>query len=176
MKTFREKLNNLNACSEAQDWVGNMTAEQAWASCERGDWMLWLLGRFDPQPDSPAHRQLVGVAAECAELALPVHKKYRPDDSRVRDCIEACKRYAAGELTFVELTPFRRAAYAADAAAADAAYAAAADAAYAAATDAYAAYAAYAADAAAYAAAARSSTLKACADIVRKHCPQPPKF
>ena len=38
-------LIRLGACGEAREWVGARTLEQAWAECERPDWMLWLHAR-----------------------------------------------------------------------------------------------------------------------------------
>ena len=38
-------LERLGACAEAREWVGDRTLEQAWAECERPDWMLWIHAR-----------------------------------------------------------------------------------------------------------------------------------
>jgi hypothetical protein len=88
-------------------------------------------------------------ALHCAKQVLPIFENKYPNDSRVRDCIDATERYLNGNETLGNLKDFRDAAayaaYAADAAAA----AAAAAAVYAVYDDAYAA-----ADAAAAAAAA----------------------
>ena len=160
---WTDELRDLHACSEAVKWAKDYrTATAAWKACERGDWMLWLVGRLSGEPESD-QRKLVLCACECARLAL----EYVPsNETRPLRCIETGERWARGEATIEELREARRAA-AADAAdaAADAAYAAAvADAADAA----DAAYAAYAASAAAD---AREKTLKQCAAIVRKHFP-----
>ena len=149
-------LKKLGACSEAVKWYETQeNDEQAWAACERGDWLLWLLGRIKVD-----RKRLVLCCCECARLSL----KYVPEnENRPRIAIETAEKWAKGEASIEEV---RAAAYAAADADA-AAYAAAADAAaYAAA--AAAAYA-YAAAAVAPYAAARSNTLKQCADIVRKH-------
>jgi hypothetical protein len=109
---------------------------------------------------------------------LPIFEKKYPNDKRVRECIETLRRYAKGKATIKEVREARRsaadAAYAAADADADAAYAAAAAAAYAAA-DADADAAAYAADVACETA-ARSSSLKRSADIVRQYYPKPPSI
>jgi len=121
------------------------------------------------------------VALFCAESSLGIYEKQYPDDSRVRDCIEATKKYINNEIELDELLKFRPAytaadaadAYAADAAAdaaaactaaAAAAYAAAAYADYAAAAYADAADAYTAAYAAAYACAAACTAAYAAAD------------
>jgi len=139
-------------CPAAVEWLGRRRSPtRAWRDCQRGDWMLWLLGHSGGD-----HRTLVLAACDCAELAL-VHVP--EGEERPRRAIETARAWARGD-DGVSLRDVR-AAYAAAYAAADAAYAAA-DAAYA---------AAYAADAAA---AARAETHAQCADIVRRHFPDPP--
>jgi hypothetical protein len=148
-----EKLHILRACREAIVWVGGQeTYEQAWATCERGDWMLWLLGKFAGPAWGEKRKPLVLAACECARLALPYTK-----DPRVLKCIETAEAWTRGEATNEEIYAAADAAAAAADAAAAAAYAAA-----------------YAAADAASAAAARFATLKQCADIVRKHYPTAP--
>jgi hypothetical protein len=139
--------------------------------------MLWLLGRLSGLPDSDSRRKLVGIAAGCAELVLPIYEKKHPDDTRVRDCIEGCKAYAAGDpsMTLNRLRELRRTVAFANAAAKAAN--AAASVAFAAFTAAQCvAFTASAAFTDAAADAVLKSMQKQCADIVRKHCPQPPEF
>ena len=38
-------LERLGACKDAREWVGTRTLAEAWAECERLDWMLWLHAR-----------------------------------------------------------------------------------------------------------------------------------
>jgi len=176
-KDFAAALRRLGACGEARVWASGRTLQQAWAECPRGDWLLWLAGR------AGVERKVVVLAAcACARLAL---KHVRPGEERPLRAVETAEAWARGDAS-VSLEDVRKAARAADAAAAyafaafAAAYAAyaafaAADAAYAAADAAYAAadaaYAADAADAAADAADAARTTLAECADIVRAHIP-----
>ena len=174
MKTHILALKKLGACSDAVAFADKYDSTQAaWDACPRGDWLLWLLGRLAGPVDSDSRKKLVGVCAEIAELVLPIFEKRRPNDKRVRECIETCKRYAIGQATIDEVRTARSAA----AAAYDAAYAAAADAAaaYAAAAattiasadaDAAAAYAAYAAYAAAAYSAADAAKTKLKTDIL----------
>ncbi len=171
------QLIGLGACHEAIEWArGYDTPGAAWAACERGDWMLWLYGRLAGPPWSDSRKPLVLACCECARLSL----KYVPaGEDRPRVCIETVERWTRGDATREDVCAAAAYASAAAAAAYAAAYASAA-AAYASA----AAAAAYAsADAAAYASAyasadaaadARMTTLKSCADIVRKHYPKPP--
>ena len=122
-----ELAQKLNACSDATEFVSQYeTIEEAWAACPRGDWMLWTAIKLKID-----RRLLVGVLGKCARTVQHLMK-----NPRSIAALDACDKYAAGEISEKDLKA---------AAAAAAAYAAAADA------DAAAAYAA--ADAAAYAAA-----------------------
>ena len=161
-----KKLKLLNPCDDALDWLSeskSTTPQEAWESCERGDWMLWLLGKLSGikrKNSGIKRKKLVLATCGCARLVLAF---VREGENRPRICIETAEKWARGKVTLQEVKESKAAttaayaaaaAYAADAYAADAADAAAATtaAAYAAATAAYAADAAYATDAAAYAA------------------------
>ena len=177
MKKF---LESLDACRDAVEWVGDKTLDDAWNTCERGDWRLWIAGRLDID-----RKLLVLAACECARTSLV----YVPvGETRPLRAIETAEAWCRGETTIEDVrTAAHAAAYAAYAAyaAAHAAYAAAhaayaattayaaayaSDAAYAAAhAAAHAAYAAadaYAYDAAAYVS-DRANSLKKMAKIVR---------
>jgi len=166
MKSTKDILTELGACTEAVKWAGRKTPKKAWETCKQSDWLLWIAGKLDVD-----RKLLVLAACACVRRAL----KYIPaGEDRPRIAIETAEAWTRGEATIEQV---RTAAYAADAAcaAADAAYAAAAHAAY---TAAYAA--AHAAYTAAYAAAHAAYTAAACAayaaqkqmaDIVRKIIP-----
>ena len=185
-KRWIDKLIRLHACSDAVSWCRTYDSlDDAWQSCTRGDWMLWLLGRLSGS-GSKARKQLVLTTCECARLALS-HVKTGED--RPLKAIETTERWAIGKATIQEVRAAADAAYAAAAYAA-AAYAAAdvaADVADAADTADVADAAAYAVDTAGVAAtadiaataaydAARSNILKRCADIVRSHYPKAPEM
>ena len=180
----RDELENIHACPEAIVWAEKHPDMQAaWIACERGDWMLWLAGKYSGPAESPGRRKLVLAATECARLAWPYVRE--KDHNIIERCYSVAEAWGNNDPT-VSLAAVKDAADAAYAAyavyAAYAAYAAdAADAAAAAyAADAYAyanAAAAYAADAdaaAAYAA-KRKDVLCRAADIVRKHYPEVPQ-
>jgi hypothetical protein len=170
-RTVAARIKHLEPCQNATKWAKGYTSPvKAWRECQRGDWMLWLVGKVSGPPESEGRKKLVLCACECARLALPIFENRYLNDGRVRKCIETAERWAKGEATIEELRQARSAADADAAAAADAADAAAY--AYAAAAYAAAAYAAYA-DAYAYAD-ARALARAECADIVRKHYPKPP--
>lgn len=137
MKTFKELLIELEACSNARTWAGDMSIEEVVEKCHRGDWLLWLAKRININI-----RTLTLAKGRCAETVIHLMK-----DERSKNAVSVAIAFGQDNANNNEL------AYAADAAfatAADAAFATAA-AAYAAADDA-AAYAAYAAAAAAAAA------------------------
>ena len=123
-------LKKLGACSEAVKWYETQeNDEQAWAACERGDWLLWLLGRIKVD-----RKRLVLCCCECARLSL---KHVPENENRPRIAIETAEKWAKGGASIEEVRAAADAAAAAAAdAAADAAAAAAADAAAADAADA----------------------------------------
>ncbi len=184
MKPHVKKLEGLRACRDAVEWASRFKSEQeTWDKCERGDWMLWYVGKCVGEPKTVSKRKLVLAACKCARLALP-HAK----TPKAKEAIEIAEAWARQKksVTLEDVRNAANAAAAAAAAAANAAYtaytadAAAADAAAYAADAAAANAAAAAADAAAYAAdaaaAAKMKTLKKCADIIRKFYPKPPKL
>ena len=184
--SLRKKLLKINACGEGMEWLADQTAEDAWATCQRGDWMLWAGSRCGVDLQT-----ITITKVKCARLV-----QHLMQDQRSLDALDVAEQFALGNATREQLAA--AAADAANAAADDAAYAAsaayaanaanaaadadAADAAYAtdaanaasaasAANAAYAASAAYATAAAAVASAdyaAREKILAQCADICRK--------
>jgi chemotaxis protein histidine kinase CheA len=166
--SYIRAIKKLGACEEAVKDAHNFkTSEELWLACERGDWMLWLIGRTIQRSDEVALRKLTLVKARCAKLVIHLMK-----DERSKKAVEAAERFGLGQATREELdSASADSAAAASAAAASAASAAAAAAAASAASAA--AYAAAAYAAAAYAAAAsaaayeRAKIFKQCADIVR---------
>ena len=161
-----DALVEMRACKEAVEWAAaQKSAAQAWRDCERGDWMLWLLGRLSGKPGSKKRKRLVLCACECARLSL----KYVPKgEDRPRKAIETAEAWARGEGPTIE--DVRAAGYAAADAGYAAAYAAYAadDAAYAAYAAAYAAAAAYTADAA-FTPAVDAVDVAALCDIIRRY-------
>ena len=119
-KTVADLIADLNPCDDALVWASKYPATataKAWVECERGDYLLWLIGKIDGgEPESDERKKLVRCACECARLALPYTK-----DSRVLRCIENTEHWTNGEATIEEARNARAyaaAAYAASAAAA----------------------------------------------------------
>ena len=185
---IKETLIKMSACQEAVDWVGEKSIQEAWDTCERGDWMLWFYARYRTD-DLKGLTLAKGHIANTVRHLMKDQRSLDAVDTAIafgegrvsRDELEAAYAYAADAYAdaaayadayadaaakaaaYAAAYSAAKAAYAAaDAAAYAAAYAAASDAAYAASDAAYAAYAdAYAAYTAA--------SLKQSADICRKY-------
>ena len=173
-KNIDRILKRLEACQKARDWAAGKSIEEAWATCERGDWMLWFAANVGVEG-----RLLTAAKAECAALALPIMR-----DQRSIAAVKAAMSYSLGEIGDEELDAYKSAAYsAAEAArttASSAAYIAAYAAYHAASASAFSAFSASsaasaAAEAAAYHASSASAEkmriLKECAIIVRRIIP-----
>ena len=181
MTPISTRLKRLAACNEAVEWSKQFTdAQAAWDACERGDWMLWIIGRrIKSAPWSDDRKLLLAAALDCA--CTVKHLWPKEHRKQISAAVKTLRAWIAGEASVEQAKDARKNLYAVYAAAAYAAAAAAADAdayaAYAAAADADAAAAAadgaYAAAAAA--AAARTKSQKRCAKIVRGHFPNAPK-
>ena len=166
-----------DACGEAVTWARTQpSANTAWTTCERPDWMLWLLGRLVKTDDD--RKAIVLVACACARTSL---KYVKAGETRPLKAIETAEAWCRGETTIEQVREARYAADAASAAASAAAYASAsAAAAAAAASAAYASAYAAAADAAyaaayAYADAAAYAAYAAAAPPTPPPTPPPPR-
>jgi hypothetical protein len=145
---FTKLCRSHHACTEGLAWIKGKSLAEFWQTCDRADWMLWIVGQMAGEKGWPTQQEIVLVACLCAGTALPIFEKKYPKDDRPRKAIEAARSWAKGELDIEEVRKARRA-------------------------DAAAAYAA--ADAAtAYAAAdARADALRKMADIVRENLKVP---
>jgi hypothetical protein len=59
---MKEKLIQLDACAEALEWAGDKTWEEIYNTCHRGDWLLWLFAKTNPDD----FRLLTLAKAHCA--------------------------------------------------------------------------------------------------------------
>lgn len=196
MQKWIDKLEKLDPCPEAIEWARTQPDPQTlWNNCERGDWMLWLVGKLGGGARTKSRKTLVLAACECARLSLPYVKK---GEERPLKAIETAEAWIRGEAKSREVLAAAATAaadaaagtgagagayaavaayaaiYAAAAATANAAAAAVcgADAAvYGTAASSAAAYAVYAADAA-----TKTDVLRKCADIAHKYYPKVPKL
>ena len=53
-RAFAKWLNDQGACSEALKWQSGKSLRENWDSCERGDWLEWLLNECGYQWTAPA--------------------------------------------------------------------------------------------------------------------------
>jgi hypothetical protein len=148
---FRELLLRINACSEAVRWADGKSLQEAWDSCDRVDWLLWLAARMMDMPGWHIHKQIVSAACDCAETALKLIPTYQ---SAPRKVIEVTRAWIADNAS-------------ASAGAARVAYPPPPP------IYAAAAIAAIAASRASFAHASQKETLKSLADVVRKALPTP---
>ena len=114
---FAEYLKSINACDPACKWQEGKDLETVWNTCERGDWMIWLLVNSE---NEVTDRELRLIAVKCARQVQHLMK-----DERSINALDVAERFANGEATQEELNAAGDAARAAG----DAARAAAGDAA-----------------------------------------------
>jgi hypothetical protein len=138
---MKKLLIKLKACSEAREWAENKSWEEVYNTCHRGDWLLWLFKKTNPDD-----LQLLTLAkGHCVNTVRHLMK-----DERSIKAVDVAITFGEGKATREDADATYAAAYAAFAAASADADAAA----FAAAAATYATYAATAAAAAADAAAA----------------------
>ena len=147
---MKEKLIELNACEQALEWAGDKTWEEIYNTCHRGDWLLWLFAKTNPDD-----LQLLTLAkGHCANTV-----RHLMMDERSTNAVDVAIAFGEGKATIEELN----AAYHAATAAYHVAYNAGAFAAGVA--------GAFAAGAASYLAGAKKENQKLTADICRKYLP-----
>ena len=143
---------DLEACEEAADWASGKTWKKVYTTCHRGDWLLWLFAKTNPND----LRELTLAKGHCANTVRHLMK-----DERSIAAVDAAIAFGDGKITKEELDAAANNTYAAYSAysSVNTAYAAAYPAAYPAAALSAAAFASAAAantanaNAAAYAAA-----------------------
>ena len=112
-KEMRFLLVKLDACKEAREWAADKSLAEIWQTCERGDWLLWLLGRMTDAGGWPTHQKVVLASCSCAETVLTLWEHEHPTDWRPRQALAAARAWAGGKASVEEV---RNAAYAAAAA------------------------------------------------------------
>ena len=87
----KEKLLKLKPCSAGLSFAESCDFNFAkiWNTCERGDWLIWLL-RKSRKIDKPT---AVKIAIACAEHVLANFEKNYPNDRRPRKAIEAAIKW-----------------------------------------------------------------------------------
>jgi len=92
MKEHAVYLKKLQACHGAIKWANDYpTLQQAWNVCERGDQMLWLLGKQSGSPESESRKKLLLTVCKCARVSLKYIKSIQTLKS-----IQIAEKYAKG--------------------------------------------------------------------------------
>ena len=75
-----EWLSDQGACREALKWQSGKTQRETWDTCERGDWLEWLLHACNYQWTDPAwaeyHRVTDPAWAEYERVTAPALAEY----------------------------------------------------------------------------------------------------
>ena len=102
MKTLKELLIELDACSSAIQWVEDKTIEEAIKQCSRGDWIIWLSEKIDLPKN-----KIILAKVKCAKTIIHLMK-----DQRSIDVIDVAEKFGLGKCTIEELDNATNFAYA----------------------------------------------------------------
>jgi hypothetical protein len=107
-KEFKELLLKLpdgnKACEEARIWADGKSWEEVYSTCHRGDWLLWLFKKVNPDD-----LQLLTLAkGHCANTVRHLMK-----DERSIKAVDMAIAYGEGKCTIEELETAYAAAYSA---------------------------------------------------------------
>jgi hypothetical protein len=115
MKPHLHLLTKLGACREAQAFARTCPdLETAWNTCDRSDWMIWLLRRLK-YDDAKVYRLYSCWCVRNTPLANGRMVWDLLTDPRSRNAVVVAERFAVGEATADELREARNAATYADA-------------------------------------------------------------
>ena len=73
MKTLKEFLIKHKACEDGFDFAKDLTLEEFLNTCQRGDWILWLFVRMNPD----SLRELTLAKGHCANTVRELMKDER---------------------------------------------------------------------------------------------------
>jgi hypothetical protein len=91
---MKNLLRELNACENAREWAADKTWQEVYETCHRGDWLLWLFKKTNPDD-----LQLLTLAkGHCANTVRHLIK-----DERSIKAIDAAIAFGLGEITKDEL-------------------------------------------------------------------------
>jgi hypothetical protein len=94
MQNIQTLLDDHNAWGPAREWAHGKTWQTIYDTCERSEWLTWLLSRSAPDLDK---RTRVKLAADCANTV----RHLMLDASK--DALDVAIRYGNGEATDDEL-------------------------------------------------------------------------
>lgn len=102
---FNKYLHEIEFSEPAIVWAQGKDLETFWNTCERGDWLIWLLTSLE---NYVANSQLRMIAVKCAREVQHLIK-----DERSINALDVAEKYANGQATDAELDAARAAAAAA---------------------------------------------------------------
>jgi hypothetical protein len=91
---MKEKLIKLEACEEVLEWAGDKTWEEIYNTCHRGDWLLWLFAKTNPED----LQLLILAKAHCVNTV-----RHLMTDKRSRDLVDVGIAFGEGKATIEEL-------------------------------------------------------------------------
>jgi hypothetical protein len=96
---LEEKLVQLSVSNKIINWmISNETFNEAWAKCDKGDWMLFIAARASNAEEN--HKRIVTAACRCARMVL----QYIPDnDRRPLIAVETIEKWLKDEATTFEV-------------------------------------------------------------------------
>ena len=98
----------IEAMSSALYWMLTLESPERWEQLQRKNIDDWVDAASQRLPFLEMHL----FAADCAEHVLHLYEREFPGDTRVRDTIEARRRYANGQISQAEWEVARQSAYA----------------------------------------------------------------
>lgn len=104
MKTLKEFLEKNQFCKGGFDFAKDLTLKQFLKTCQRGDWILWLFVRMNPD----SLRELTLAKAHCANTVRHLMK-----DERSIKAVDVAIAFGEGKATRKELYDAADAAFAA---------------------------------------------------------------
>ena len=104
MTDLNKLLKKHEACSEAVIFFKDMTIEEAFNNCPRGEWLLWLFSKTNPDD----LRLLTLAKGHCANTVRHLMK-----DERSTKSVDVAIKFGEGKATIEELNAAAAAGYAA---------------------------------------------------------------
>lgn len=99
-KDFEKLLHDLRACKPAKEWAQGKDLTEVWSTCERVDWMFWLLEKMADKSDWLTRKEIVSIACDIAETAL---KYVKPNEDRPKNCIQTIRNWILGIATIQDV-------------------------------------------------------------------------
>ena len=69
-QAFAKWLNDAGACRESLKWQHSKTLRETWDTCQRGDWLEWLLNACGYQWKAPAWAEYQRVKATTIRMLI----------------------------------------------------------------------------------------------------------